>query len=191
MNHPLDVYKDYFDKIGLHGAFHIKQTFHSGTLRIKIAAIPIALSVKLSAKGRYMTCVMSTHTGMLRMAIFDEDVLRNSRDLLYAKIPLVLDTDVIKDGNSERIVIRAVYDLKTYLDRFETTIVIHVNDSSALDQVKRILETGSDAKTKILLNVTQDGKRVKVELPTNTVCDLSKFEAHVLKEGAIKIETIL
>jgi DNA polymerase-3 subunit alpha len=188
IHHPLDIYKDYFDKIELRGAQHIKNAFHSGTFRTKIAAIPISLSVKLSAKGRYMTCIMSTHTGMLRMAIFDEEVLKNSRDLLYTKAPVVLDSEVIKDGSSERIVIRAVYDLKSYLDKFEPTIVIHVNDSSALEHVKRTLQTEVGARTKILLNVTQGGKRVKMELPPNTTCDLSRL---ALANGAIMIETIV
>jgi DNA polymerase-3 subunit alpha len=195
VNHPLDIYKDYFEKANIFGSYHIKNKLAQGTYRLLIAAIPITVKAKLSPRGRFMSIVMSTISGIVNVAIFDEDLLDKSRDLIYSKVPLVLDVTVIKEGEIERVIAKEVYDLKDYLKKKKAIITITIKSTSGMNYIKSLLETSEDkvraASTKIVLNVEKDNKKVKIELPENTLCNLSKISPAKLQEESISIETAL
>jgi DNA polymerase-3 subunit alpha len=194
-HHPLDIYKDYFEQANIFDVYHIKNKLTQGTYQIKIAAIPITVRAKLSPKGRFMIIVMSTISGIVNVAIFDEDLLEKTRDLIYSKVPLLLEVAVIKDGEVERVIAKNIYDLKLYLNKNKSTITITIKNQEGMDYIKTLLEVSEEKSkssfAKIILNVEKDNKKIKIELPPNTICDLSKLSPKKLQQESITIETSL
>ena len=193
LHHPLDIYKTYFDNIHIHGAAYVHKLSY-GTFRIKLAAIPIAVYTKVSAKGRYMTCIVSTQTGMLKVFIFDEEVLKNGRELIYSKTPVIIDADIIKDDTSDQIIVRNLISLDSYLSNHKPVITITICDNKAdiIKQIKTMLQQADQPglHAKIILNVVQDGHKIKIELPSDTTCDLLKLAADDELKDAITISTV-
>ena len=193
LNHPLDVYKDYFEKANIFGVYHIKKKLTQGTFRLRIAAIPIVVDSKMSTKGKYMLTMMSTISGIISIAIFDEKLLENSRDLILSKVPILLDVDVIKEGEVERVIAKNIYDLKEYLTNHKPVITFTINSEKEITYVKKMLETCENKENTlfatIVLNVKMDNKKIKIELPENARCDLSKISPAKLQKGLMTIET--
>jgi DNA polymerase III subunit alpha len=195
LNHPLDIYKEYFEKANIFGTYHIKNKLAQGTYQLRIAAIPITIKAKLSTKGRFMIVVMSTISGIVNVAIFDEELLEKSRDLIYSKVPLILDVTVMKEGEVERVFVKDVHDLKNYMNMHKPSITMTIKTTKGMAYVKTLLEVCEDKSkgsfAKIILNVEKDNKKVKIELPENTVCNLSKVSPKKLRKESVSIETSL
>lgn len=192
LKHPLDFYKSYLDSMKLYDGSYIKNKLGIGTFSIKLAAIPISVDTKSSPKGRYVICIMSTQKGMLKTFIFDEEVLKTGRDLIYSKAPVVIDADIIKDETSDRVIVRNLVSLDAYLSASSPVITITVqnDDQDVLNQVKAALHTTetSNFNARIILNVVHDGRKVKIELPKGTTCDLSKLVCNEALKDLISIE---
>ncbi|NRA73594.1 MAG: DNA polymerase III subunit alpha [Rickettsiales bacterium] len=192
-SHPLDIYKNYLDQANIFCASHINNNLTQGISQIQIAAIPVQVKAKLSQKGKYMLTVMSTITGIVNVAIFDEVLLERTRDLIYSKVPLILDVTVIKEGEIARVIVKNIYDFKKYLNERRSTITFTIKNEQEMIHTKNLLDISdnvdSSSFVKIILNVEKNNKRIKIELPENTSCDMSKINPKQLHTNSISIKT--
>ena len=136
---------------------------------------------------------MSTITGIVNVAIFDEVLLEKTRDLIYSKIPLILDVTVIKEGEIARVIVKNIYDFKKHLNKRRSTITFTIKNEQDMIHTKNLLEisgnTDKSSFIKIILNIEKDNKKVKIELPENTSCDMSKINPKQWHTNSVSIKT--
>jgi DNA polymerase-3 subunit alpha len=190
--HPLDVYKDYFAKINVFGAMQIRNDLAPGRYSIKIAAIPVVIKTRSSPKGRYIIMTLSTPTGMVDATIFDDKIMEENRDMIYGKIPILVESEVRKDGEMERILVLSISRLDSYLQKQRQIICIKINSIKAINSLKDFLyKSDKNSNVLIMLHVVIDNNEVKIELPKGYFCDISKISIKSLPDGITSVEHIV
>ncbi len=191
--HPLDVYKDNFAKISVYDAFGIKSRLASGRFTIKVAGIPVIMRIKSSPKGRYMLLSISTSTGMIEAMIFDDKLLEQHRDNIYAKSPMIFSVDVRKSGDFERITVQGIQELEDFLSRNKSKLIITLDQDNANSALKRVIRKCKDNEkplNKVLLKVMYKQKVVQLEMPDKYFCDLATISTKDLPQGIKLIEKV-
>ena len=191
--HPLDVYKDTFVKMGVYDALSIKSRLASGKFSIKVSGIPVTIRMKSSPKGRYMLLGLSTATGMIEAMLFDDKLLEKYRDHIYAKVPIILSVDVRKSGDFERIIIQDIQKLEDFLSKNKTTLVLTIDDNSSIGVLNNVIkkcQIDERPLNKVMLKVICNQKTVCLEMPDDYFCDLSKISIQNLPSGIKHIEKI-
>ncbi|MCH9753861.1 MAG: DNA polymerase III subunit alpha [Alphaproteobacteria bacterium] len=190
--HPLDVYKDYFDKINIFGASQIRNDLAPGRYTIKIAAIPVVIKTRSSPKGRYVVMTLSTPTGMVDATIFDDKIMEENRDVIYGKVPILVESEVRKDGQMERILALNVFRLDSYLQKQRQSICIEINSTDAMEGLKKLIyKSEKNSNTIIMIHVQVGDSKVKIELPKGYSCDVSKISTTNLPEGFTSLKHIV
>lgn len=190
--HPLDVYKDYFSKINVFGAAQIRNDLAPGKYSVKIAAIPVVIKTRSSPKGRYIVMTLSTPTGMVDATIFDDKIMEENRDMIYGKIPILVESEVRKDVEMERILVVNISRLDSYLQKQRQTICIKINSIEAMNSLKNFLyKSDQSSNVSIMLNIRVGNKEVKIELPKGYFCDISKVSMKDLPDGVTSVEHII
>ena len=190
--HPLDSYKDYFKEIHVMDAYQIRNSLKMGRHSVRIAGIPVVIKTRSSPKGRYIIMSLSTPTGIMDITIFDDQILEQNREAIYGKIPLLVESEVRKDGEMERVTAQSISRLDSYLQKQRRTIAIEVDAAEAVKSLETFLrksEGGSNMR--IILQVPCEGKLVKMELPSGYVCDLSKISTKNLPKGVVSLEHVV
>ncbi len=185
--HPLDPFEKYLRSNKIFDAQYIRNELQTGTIRLTIAAIPVTIKNRFSPKGRYIFTSMSTPTGMLDITIFNDQILENNRDSIYSKVPLVVDTEIQKDGEMERITALNIMPLDKYLINKEQNIIINIQNQEHLTKVKEVLSISENTANQLKVKVTINNKEVIIELPKNYYIDVMNENFVALPEEILKI----
>lgn len=191
--HPLDVYKESFSKIGVYDSLGIKSRLANGRFTIKVAGIPVTIRMKSSPRGRYMLLTISTSTGMIEAMIFDDKLLEMHRDNIYTKSPMIFSVDVRKSGDFERITVHGIQELDDFLSKNKSKLIITLDQDNALHALNRVIKKCQDNEkplNKVLLKVIYKQKVVQLEMPDEYFCDLSTISIKELPQGIKLIEKV-
>ncbi len=188
--HPLGVYKSLFKKRNIIDALYIKEDLIEGYSNAKIAAIPISVKTRTSPKGRYVSCLMSTPTGMIDVAIFDDSILEENRDFLYNKAPLLLDVDIRKDDGGARVSAKKIEELEKYFINNQASVLIKLNDAKAIAPLKNILaDKESKDGVEIQLEVEILDKNILIYIGKYRF-EITEFDHSNLPSGIQSVEQI-
>jgi len=186
--HPLGVYEEYFKKISVLGATQIRNELGVGRFSIKMAGIPVAVKIKSSPKGRYMILSFSTSSGILDVTIFDDQILEKSRDIIYGKVPLIIQAEVRKEGEMERITVQSLGRLDSYLQQQNHAITIEIENIDAIKNLSSFISESKDSNnSSIFLKLKVYGNVVTMSLPSVYVCNLNKVSMTNLPQGVLAI----
>lgn len=187
--HPLGAYKELFKNKDIADAQYIREELIDGYSLVKIAAIPVSVKTRSSPKGRYVSCIMSTPTGVIDIAIFNDDILERNRDYLYNKVPLLIDADVRKDDGGARVSARNITELDKYLADNIGGISFHINDPAGVDSVHEILSNKEDKKGyHIKIKTFVKNKFISISLDKKYKLDLTEIDINNLPSGIERIE---
>ena len=190
--HPLDVYQEYFKTLSVLGAWQIRNELAVGRYSVKIAAIPVVIKTKSSPKGRYIIMSLSTPTGILDVTLFDDKILEKNRDIIYGKVPLLVQAEVRKDGEMERITVQSISRLDSYLQGQKQTICIDVDSVKAIEGLKSLLSISeSESNVSIIIRIKVQDNEVKMELPKKYSCNFSKISLEKLPEGVTAVKHVV
>lgn len=190
--HPLDVYQDYFKEVNIMDAYQIRNSLQVGRHSVKIAGIPVVVKTRSSPKGRYIVMSLSTPTGIMDVTIFDDQILEQNREAIYGKIPLLVDSEIRKDGELERVTAQQIERLDSYLHKQRRTIAIEINHVDAVKTLEGFLyKSDKGSNIRIILQVPCEGKIVKMELPSGYTCELSKLPSKDLPKGLVSVHHVV
>jgi len=191
--HPLDVYQDYFRKINIFSAGQIRNELTAGKYSIKIAAIPVVIKTKSSPKGRYIIMSLSTPTGIIDATIFDDQILEKNREIIYGKVPMLVEAEVRKDGEMERVTVQSITRLDAYLRKQRQVISVEIDNVAAVNSLKQfIYKSEEGANSSIILRVRiNDKSEIIMQIPEDYTCNLSKISVLDLPNGVLSVKHLI
>lgn len=190
--HPLDIYKQLFDKNNIYNILYVLNELPEGVAKLKMAAIPVSVRTRVSPRGRYVSVLMSDPTGSFEISIFDDDLLESNRDFLYNKVPLLLMTDIRKDAGGARLMASNISKLENFLGTQKVKWVVEINSPKSVDSVKAWLINEGKAlgKIDITLRVHVGDEVVDIKLPDNYQPNLAYISRNALPEGVMSIKQV-
>lgn len=190
--HPLDIYKLLFEKNKIYNIAYVLNELPEGVAKLKLAAIPVSVRSRVSPRGRYVSVLMSDHTGSFEISVFDDELLEANRDFLYGKIPLLILADIRKDAGGARLMASNITKLEKFLAIQKVSWMVEIDDPKCVEDVKRwlISEGKSIGKVEITLRVHVEGDIVDISLPDNYQPNLSYIAKNQLPPGVIAIRQL-
>jgi hypothetical protein len=102
----------------------------------------------------------------MEIAIFDEDMLIEKREILEGKKPLMVTADAKKDEGGLRLFARHVTLLDSYLDERPQHLIAQLSSTKGLPALRQTLATCGKGRVRLALQVVAgDGLLVTVQLP--------------------------
>ncbi|MCU0803013.1 MAG: DNA polymerase III subunit alpha, partial [Rhodobacteraceae bacterium] len=166
--HPLDDYMPALRRKDVRTLADITAMAESGPLVAKIAASVSSKQERKSARGnRFAFVACSDPTGLYEVTVFS-DVLDTARDLLEAGSAVVLTVEANLEGDTLKLLARAVAPIDTVADAAAPTAWrIHLNHPSAATSLAALFATVEGrTRAQITLCLPDDqGREIDVTLP--------------------------
>ena len=131
---------------------------------------------------------LSTPTGMVDVTVFDDKILEKNRDIINSKTPLLVQAEVRKDGEMERVTANAISRLDAYLKNQKQTVCIEIDSLSALDSLKELVTETSESGASVVVVTKINLSNVMITLPSKYSCNLSKISLNNLPSGVVSIK---
>lgn len=167
--HPLDSYDSVFDRLRVVSSADITEMVKAaGTQRVQMAGIVSAVRERISQKGNKFAFVSaSDKAGGFEMMCFS-DTLMASRDKLKSGQPLLLSVSADKRPDDEeniRMNLQSVEYLSDVMAKTASTLLITVNQTSAVAAIRDILNKEASGKSRVFIIVRTKGHEVEIALP--------------------------
>lgn len=163
--HPLDDYRDVLEKAGIVGCAELMEELSDGNSQIRMVGVVTSKRIRVSPKGRFAYVGLSDATGAYEVAIFDEDLLTGSSDLLETGTLVSLGVDARKDEGGVRMIATSFSALDDTLANQAQPVTVRIKNMTALPILKdRIGEEGK-GKVPLSLQLTlDDGATITIKL---------------------------
>ncbi len=163
--HPLDDYREVLEKAGIVGCAELMEELSDGTSQIRMVGVVTSKRIRVSPKGRFAYVGLSDSSGAYEVAIFDEDLLTGSNDLLEPGTLVSLGVDARKDEGGVRMIATSFSALDDTLANQAQPVTVRINNITALPILKdRIGEEGK-GKVPLSLQLTlDDGATITIKL---------------------------
>ncbi len=155
-DHPLKIYKDYFDKLKV---LSFKDFMNSSQQSCYVAGTLMSIQEKKSVKGTSFAIIkFSDLTSEFELFIFS-DLLVLNRDKLKTANSFILTLlkDTVTNSNStRRINIKDIKPLENFIQKPYGKVVIDINGKSNLNELQGLLE--ENGETKIQIRIKRNSK---------------------------------
>ena len=154
-DHPLNVYKDYFDKIKIKSFQKFVDSPDSSAL---VAGTIMSIQEKKSSKGTPFAIIkFSDLKSEFELFLFS-DLLVSNRENLKAANSFILTLQ--KDNSSiesfsRRINIKSLISLNDFTEKKYEKVTIELKSKSNLDELQKILNEDGDTKIEIKIKKTR------------------------------------
>jgi DNA polymerase III subunit alpha len=166
--HPLDDYMSALRRRDVKTLTEITALAERGPLVAKIAASVSGKQERKSARGnRFAFVQCSDPTGLYEVTVFS-DTLESARDLLEAGSSVVLTVEANLEGDTLKLLARAVQPIDTVADQSAATAFrIHLNQAEAATSIATLLaRVEGRTRAQITLCVPDDqGREIDLTLP--------------------------
>jgi DNA polymerase-3 subunit alpha len=184
-DHPLKIYKDYFDKSKV---VSFKDFVNGSENNALVAGTIMSIQEKKSAKGTSFAIVkFSDLKSEFELFLFS-DLLITNRDQLKMANSFILTLQKDNSSNSaitRRINIRNINSLSNFTDKAFERVTIEINGKSDLNELQNILK--ENGITKIQIKVCKKSKIYTFSLKNTRKFGLSTFNHIKNKEYVKKI----
>ena len=123
---------------------------------------------------------------MLSITVFDDEILKQHRTAIYSKAPLIIQADVRKDGDVERITATKIQTLESYLQTHQLITSISVSNQDAVKHIGKLIKQNEKLSALILLKIVSDIECITIEVK-NSVLDADDAQVINTIDGIIKI----
>lgn len=184
--HPLDNYRDSLLVCGI-TASNALESLPEGISYVKLAGIALDTRVKISPRGRFAYVQLSDSNGNYEVAIFDEELLNHSRELLDSATPVMLGVDARKDAGGVRLIANSVISLDEHLASRHATVTIWLDSVEPLAKIKALCGQSGKGKTRVIIIAQLEKYEAVIPLPETY--PLTAANALLLKEqqGVVKV----
>ena len=123
------------------------------------------------------------------VTIFDDQILEENRDSIYSKVPLLIDAEIRKDAEMERITALKICTLEKYLSQQQSKVTITVQNHQILNNLKMLIKKSSDNSIKhaVKLKLRIDNKEVQIALPSDYYLDVTHEQFAKLPADTLSI----
>jgi DNA polymerase-3 subunit alpha len=137
----------------------------NGFFEVKVAGIIISTKTRMAPRGRYVSAQVSDPSGLFDVSIFDDDLLKSSRDMLDAKQPLIFEVEAKKDEGGIRLIAKNIKLLANAFKQLKGKMVIYCTENLDFHSFNQNLITDFEANLKIHLCIVKEAHKVLIELP--------------------------
>ncbi len=163
--HPLEDYQETLERLGFYNILGLEEKITGAGNEIKLAGMPTAISYRLSGGRKFAYLQLSDPSGVIEIAIFDEEMLTEKREVLEGKKPLIVTVDAKKDEGGLRLFARHVGLLDTYLDERPQHLVLQLSSTKGLPALRQTLASCGKGRVRVALQVDAGGMLVTIQLP--------------------------
>ena len=181
--HPLDRYKDILTKDEITTSDDLI-TLSNVTKEITIAGVIISYKQRSGKNGRFVTLNLSDHTGIIDVSIFDDELISNSRDLLFNGSVIVIKANFRNDANGSRIISHKILSLENFLETKSINLNVKIDNPQILHEIKpQINHENSDYPVKFNFFYKWQGNLYEVN--TNQTVRITNNLANKLSKNDI------
>lgn len=163
--HPLDAYKNSMRRLGIVPFTQLMDELGGTPVRKKLAGTIISKKERTSAKGNRFAFIQCSDTsGLFEVTVFSE-TLAQHRDGLVAGQSFVFTVDARMDEEKPRMTVQSIESLEKLAANLASGLALHIEEPSALERVKAILDATPKGKGVVALHLRLDARTLELELP--------------------------
>nr|WP_016926585.1 DNA polymerase III subunit alpha [Rickettsia conorii] len=182
-NHPLTEYQEIFSRLNILNTADLHNNLPDGTNRVNIAGVIQKKDSRMSARGRFVTLVLSDPENIFELSIFSEEVLKDYVHLLDVKSLVVVNCDIVKDEGGIKLTAKSFSSIEDAINNKQFELQFYPQNHEELRQIVTLLaarinnEDQSNAKATIYLQ-SADVKNfvAKITLPEKFLLQGQDFE---------------
>ncbi|MCC8406656.1 MAG: DNA polymerase III subunit alpha [Rickettsia endosymbiont of Ecitomorpha arachnoides] len=182
-NHPLTQYQEIFSRLNILNSADLHNNLPDGANRINLAGVIQKKDSRMSARGRFVTLVLSDPENIFELSIFSEEVLKDYVHLLDVKSLVVVNCDIVKDEGGIKLTAKSFSSIEDAINNKQFELQLYPQNHEELRQIVTLLaartnnEDQSNAKATIYLQ-SEDVKNfvAKITLPEKFFLQGQDFE---------------
>ncbi|QWB87272.1 DNA polymerase III subunit alpha [Rickettsia parkeri] len=182
-NHPLTEYQEIFSRLNILNTADLHNNLPDGTNRVNLAGVIQKKDSRMSARGRFVTLVLSDPENIFELSIFSEEVLKDYVHLLDVKSLVVVNCDIVKDEGGIKLTAKSFSSIEDAINNKQFELQFYPQNHEELRQIVTLLaarinnEDQSNAKATIYLQ-SADVKNfvAKITLPEKFLLQGQDFE---------------
>ncbi len=182
-NHPLTEYQEIFSRLNILNSADLHNNLPEGTNRVNLAGVIQKKDSRMSARGRFMTLVLSDPENIFELSIFSEEVLKDYVHLLDVKSLVVVNCDIVKDEGGIKLTAKSFSSIEDAINNKQFELQLYPQNHEELRQIVTLLAARtnngdrSNAKATIYLQ-SEDVKNfvAKITLPEKFFLQGQDFE---------------
>ncbi|XVN40355.1 MAG: DNA polymerase III subunit alpha [Rickettsia endosymbiont of Argas persicus] len=181
-NHPLSEYKEIFNRLNILSSSNLHNNLPEGVSRVTLAGVIQKKDARMSARGRFVTLVLSDPENIFELSIFSEEVLKDYVHLLNVKSLVVVNCDIIKDEGGIKLTAKSFSSIEDATSNQQFDLQLYPKNYKELHQIvtlltARINNKQSNAKAIIYLSSESVKNFVaKITLPEKFFLQGQDFE---------------
>lgn len=185
-NHPLTQYQEIFNRLNILSTADLHNNLPDGANRINLAGVIQKKDSRMSARGRFVTLVLSDPENIFELSIFSEEVLKDYVHLLDVKSLVVVNCDIIKDEGGIKLTAKSFSSIEDAINNKQFELQLYPQNYEELRQIVTLLaartnNNESNAKATIYLQSEEVKNFIaKITLPEKFFLQAQDFE--ILKE---------
>ena len=165
--HPLDIYKESVEKLGVRNCADIIQNIKVGdSIKANIAVCVESYQKKISKNGnKYAFVGLSDATASFEAFLFSEGMAKYG-DVIESQVPVLVKISIDKqnEDSNPRIMINSLKPLDEAITEQAKGLIITIENISAVMEVKDILKTDKQGSNKIYIIPQIENWDVRIEL---------------------------
>ncbi|MFA1688017.1 DNA polymerase III subunit alpha [Candidatus Rickettsia barbariae] len=156
-NHPLTEYQEIFSRLNILNIADLHNNLPDGTNRVNLAGVIQKKDSRMSARGRFVTLVLSDPENIFELSIFSEEVLKDYVHLLDVKSLVVVNCDIVKDEGGIKLTAKSFSSIEDAINNKQFELQFYPQNHEELRQIVTLLaarinnEDQSNAKATIYL----------------------------------------
>ncbi|KIJ88436.1 DNA polymerase III subunit alpha [Rickettsia asembonensis] len=182
-NHPLTQYQEIFSRLNILNSADLHNNLPDGANRINLAGVIQKKDSRMSARGRFVTLVLSDPENIFELSIFSEEVLKDYVHLLDVKSLVVVNCDIVKDEGGIKLTAKSFSSIEDAINNKQFELQLYPQNYEELRQIVTLLAARtnngdqSNAKATIYLQ-SEDVKNfvAKITLPEKFFLQGQDFE---------------
>ncbi len=152
-SHPLDCYEGNLEQLRITPSTDISKIVEmTGSAHLRLVGIVNEMRERISQKtgNKYAFLTASDTSGAFDMMSFSE-TLEQTREKLKSNQPLIFSVQADKKEDEVRLILQAVEFLNESIAKISHCVMIYVNDSACLEQIKAVLKEDDSSKGRVFL----------------------------------------
>ncbi|ABV75443.1 DNA polymerase III subunit alpha [Rickettsia akari str. Hartford] len=182
-NHPLTEYQEIFSRLNILNTAYLYNNLPEGTNRVNLAGVIQKKDSRMSARGRFVTLVLSDPENIFELSVFSEEVLKDYVHLLDVKSLVVVNCDVVKDEGGIKLTAKSFSSIEDAINNKQFELQLYPKNYEELEQIVTLLSARtnngdhSNAKATIYLQ-SEDVKNfvAKITLSEQFFLQVQDFE---------------
>ncbi|MEY4463939.1 MAG: polymerase subunit alpha [Pseudomonadota bacterium] len=185
-NHPLTQYQEIFSRLNILNTADLHNNLPDGANRVNLAGVIQKKDSRMSARGRFVTLVLSDPENIFELSIFSEEVLKDYVHLLDVKSLVVVNCDIVKDEGGIKLTAKSFSSIEDAINNKQFELQLYPQNCEELRQIVTLLaartnNNESNAKATIYLQSEEVKNFIaKITLPEKFFLQAQDFE--ILKE---------